>query len=291
MKKTVLALTMAASVLALSACSNTSTEDEVIVKSKAGNVTKTEFYEELLKNPASEQALQLMVLEKVLEDKYEVTDKQVQQEIDNMKEKLGESFEAYIAQQGQTEESLKDILYLNMLQEAALTDGVEVTDEEVEKHAEMMNTELNARHVLVADEKTALEVKKKLEAGEDFAKVAKEYSTEPAAQESGGDLGWFGHDKMVPEFWEGAYALDLKKISEPIQSQHGYHVVEVTEKRQVEEKNMTDKEAARKDLQLKKADPSTIIEKISKIMKDADVKVEDQDLKSALDIFLVEPKK
>jgi foldase protein PrsA len=291
MKKTILALTMAASVLALSACSDNKASDEVLVKSKVGNVTQSELYNEM-KDAQGEQTLQLLVLEKVLDAKYKVSEKQVDAEIKNMKEQLGENFEAYIAQQGQTEKSLKKVLRLNLLQEAALTDGVEVTDAEIEKRIEMMNTELNAKHVLVADEETALKVKKELEGGADFTAVAKKYSTEPAAQESGGDLGWFGYGKMVKEFWEGAYALEVNAISEPVQSEHGFHIIKVTEKRTIEAKELTkeDKEKISKEIQLEKADPSTIIPKVSKIMKDADVIVEDKDLKSALDIFLEEPK-
>ncbi|MBO0602277.1 peptidylprolyl isomerase [Sporosarcina sp. E16_3] len=290
MKKTILALTMAASVLALSACSDKNAGDEVLVKSKAGNVTQSELYNEM-KHAQGEKTLQLLVLEKVLDAKYKISDKQVDAIVNDMKEQLGEGFDAYIAQEGHTEESLRKILRINLLQEAALTDGVEVTDKEIEERIKMMNTELNAKHVLVADEETALKVKKELEGGADFAEVAKKYSTEPAAKESGGDLGWFGYGKMVKEFWEGAYALDVNAISEPVQSEHGFHVIKVTEKRNIEAKEMTkeEKEKLTKEIQLEKADPSTIIPKIAKLMKDADVKVEDKDLKSALDVFLVEP--
>lgn len=290
MKKTILALTMAASVLALSACSDKNAGDEVLVKSKAGNVTQSELYNEM-KHAQGEKTLQLLVLEKVLDAKYKISDKQVDAIVNDMKEQLGEGFDAYIAQEGHTEESLRKILRINLLQEAALTDGVEVTDKEIEERIKMMATELNAKHVLVADEETALKVKKELEGGADFAEVAKKYSTEPAAKESGGDLGWFGYGKMVKEFWEGAYALDVNAISEPVQSEHGFHVIKVTEKRNIEAKEMTkeEKEKLTKEIQLEKADPSTIIPKIAKLMKDADVKVEDKDLKSALDVFLVEP--
>lgn len=291
MKKTILALTMAASVLALSACSDKSAVDEVLVKSKAGNVTQSELYNEM-KDAQGEKTLQLLVLEKVLDAKYKISDKQVDTAVNDMKEQLGEGFDAYIAQQGHTEESLRKILRINMLQEAALADGIEVTDKEFEERVKMMATELNAKHVLVADEETALKVKKELEGGADFAEVAKKYSTEPAAKESGGDLGWFGYGKMVKEFWEGAYALEVNAISEPIQSEHGFHIIKVTEKRNIEAKKMTkeEKEKLTKEIQLEKADPSTIIPKIAKLMKEADVKVEDKDLKSALDVFLVEPK-
>ncbi|MBE1554909.1 peptidylprolyl isomerase [Sporosarcina limicola] len=289
MKKTMLAFTMAASVLALSACNNNSADDAVLVKSKAGNVTKNELYEEM-KSAAGEQTLQILVLEKVLNAKYKISDKQVEAEVNKAKEQLGESFEPYLAQQKQTEDSFRKGLRLDMLQKAALTDGIEVTDEEFDKRIEEMNTEINAKHVLVADEKTALEVKKKLEGGEDFAKIAKEYSTDPGSKDTGGKLDWFGYGKMVKEFWDAAYVLELNKISEPIRSQNGFHIIQVTEKRKVEAKELTkdEQETVRNELKLDKADTSTLLEKVTKLMKDADVKVEDKDLKSALDMFLKE---
>ncbi len=287
MKKTILAVTMAASVLALSACSDKNADEDILVKSKAGNVTKSELYNEM-KEAQGEQTLQLLVLEKVLEDKYKVSDKDVSAEIQNMKDQLGDQFDAYIAQQGQTEDSLKKVVRLNLLQEAALSDGIEVTDEEIAQVTEWKNTELNARHVLVADEETANEVKKKLADGADFAKIAKEYSTEELAQTSGGDLGWFGYGQMDPAFQKAAYELKENTISEPVQSSHGFHIIEVTEKRELKEGKVTDKDkdAIRKEIQLEKVDQSEIIAKISKLMKKADVKVQDKDLKSALDIFL-----
>lgn len=282
MRKTILALTMAASVLALSACSD---KEEVIVSSKAGDITKNDLYTEM-KDTVGEQALQQMVIEKVLDAKYDVSDETVNKEFEKEKEKIGDNFDQYLAQQGQTEESLKKILRFNLLTDAALADGIEVTDEELEKRAEMMNTELNARHVLVADEETALEVKKKLEDGADFAEIAKEYSTEEAAQVSGGDLGWFGYGGMVEEFQNGAYALELNTISAPVQSGHGFHIIEVTDKRDIEGDKVTvEDESVRQSIALEKVDQSTIVDKIAALLKEADVKIKDEDLKSALAMF------
>ena len=84
----------------------------------------------------------------------------------------------------------------------------------------------------------------------------------------------------------------MNEISEPVQSEHGFHIIKVTEKRDIEAKEMTkeEKEKLTKEIQLEKADPTTIISKITKLMKDADVKVKDKDLKTALDVFLEEPK-
>lgn len=288
MKKSVLTLTLAASVLALSACNgNEAADSEVLATSKVGEVTKEELYQEM-KTSVGKQALQVLLIEKVLNSEFEVSDKEIKAQFDSEKEQMGEGFDQYLAQQGQTEESYKKYIKLNLLQEKALTEGVEVTDEEVKKQYENMKTELNARHVLVADEETAKEVKSKLDGGADFAAVAKEYSTEPAAQESGGELGWFTPDKMVKEFSDAALALEVDQISEPVKSEFGFHIIQVTEKREVEmEATLEEKsDEIRKQLLMAKADQSTLLPKVSKLMKDADIKIKDEDLKDALDQIL-----
>ncbi|REB04721.1 foldase [Sporosarcina sp. BI001-red] len=286
MKKTVLSLTLAASVLALSACSGNASDDEAIVTSKDGNITKSEFYQEM-KDSVGEQALQMMVIEKVLESKYDVSDKDVQAEYDDVKKQLGDNFDQYLAQQQQTADGFKKAIKLNKLQEAALTDGIKVSDDELNKYLEQKNTELKASHILVADEETAKEVKKKVDAGGDFAKLAKEYSTEEAAQESGGELGWFGEGKMVQEFWDAAIEMKKGTISEPVKSEFGYHIIKLEDTRKVDDKepSKADKEKAKQELKLTKADTSTIVDKVAKLMKDADVKVKDKDLKASLDMF------
>jgi len=290
MRKTVLALTISASILALSACSDKNAGDEVLVTSKAGDITKSELYEDM-KNEIGEQKLQLLVIEKVLSDKYKVTDKEIDSEYKKTEEQLGESFEQSLAQEGLTPESYKDVLRLNALQEKALIDGVELTDEEIAERVKLMNTEVSAQHVLVADEETALEVKKKIDGGADFAEIAKEYSTEPKAQESGGDLGWFGYGTMLPEFQDAAFSLELNKTSEPVQTQEGFHIIKVTDKREIkEDKVAKDDKDVQKALLIEKADPNTIVEKIAKLMKEADVSVKDADLKESLAMFLQDEK-
>lgn len=286
MKKTVLSVTLAASVLALSACSGSTSDDEAVVTSKEGDITKTEFYQEM-KDSVGEQALQMMVIEKVLDAKYDVSDKEVQAEFDDVKEELGDNFDQYLAQQQQTAEGFKNAIKLNKLQEAALIEDVEVTDEELEQFLEEKNTEVKASHILVEDEETANEVKKKADAGDDFAKLAGEYSTEEGAKESGGDLGWFGEGKMVPEFWEAAKGMEKGAISEPVQSEFGFHIIKLEDKRKADDKEPTkeEKEKAKDELKLAKADTSIIVEKVGKLIKEADVDVKDKDLKSALDMF------
>ena len=83
-----------------------------------------------------------------------------------------------------------------------------------------------ARHILVTDPVVAQEVLDRLEAGEDFASLAAEVSTDGSAS-NGGDLGWFSRDMMVAEFSSAAFDLEIGEISPVVQSQFGYHIIQL----------------------------------------------------------------
>jgi parvulin-like peptidyl-prolyl isomerase len=91
--------------------------------------------------------------------------------------------------------------------------------------------EVHARHVLVKTEDEAKAVLADIKKGTDFAEVAKAKSTEPGAAQSGGDLGYFTKEQMVPEFAEAAFKLDKGKVSEPVKTQFGWHIIKVEDKR------------------------------------------------------------
>jgi len=90
--------------------------------------------------------------------------------------------------------------------------------------------EVRARHILVETEAEAKQVEDELKKGADFAELAKKKSKDPGAAE-GGDLGFFSKDQMVPEFSAVAFALEPGKISDPVKSQFGWHIIKVEEKR------------------------------------------------------------
>jgi peptidyl-prolyl cis-trans isomerase C len=93
--------------------------------------------------------------------------------------------------------------------------------------------EVHARHILVKTKEDAEAIIKDLDAGGDFQKIASEKTDDPSGKDSGGDLGWFGPGQMVPEFENAAFALEPGSYSkEPVQSQFGWHVILVEEKRE-----------------------------------------------------------
>ncbi|MBI3701197.1 MAG: peptidylprolyl isomerase [Afipia sp.] len=113
---------------------------------------------------------------------------------------------------------------------AALTDDAmkKVYDDAIKQTAG--EKEVHARHILLPTEEEAKAVKAELDKGADFAELAKKKSKDPGAAD-GGDLGFFTKEQMVPEFSAVAFALEPGKISDPVKSQFGWHIIKVEEKR------------------------------------------------------------
>ncbi|AZZ99406.1 MULTISPECIES: peptidylprolyl isomerase [Pseudoalteromonas] len=85
----------------------------------------------------------------------------------------------------------------------------------------------SARHILVDNEAQCLELKQRIASGEDFADIAKQYSSCPSGQD-GGELGEFGPGMMVPEFDKVVFSAPINEVQGPVQTQFGYHLLEVT---------------------------------------------------------------
>ena len=93
-----------------------------------------------------------------------------------------------------------------------------------------MVNEVKASHILVKTQMEAQKVSGKLASGSDFANMAKKFSKCPSGR-NGGDLGYFGKGKMVPAFEEAAFEMEIGEISKPVETQFGYHIIMVTDKR------------------------------------------------------------
>lgn len=161
----------------------------------------------------------------------------------------------------------------------------QVTDEAVRARydKEIANTppvnEIKASHILVKTEEEARAIIKALDEGADFAELAKEKSTDGAAA-NGGDLGFFGPGRMVPEFEKAAFALEVGAYSkEPVQTQFGYHVIMVTDKRVQQPPAFEQVKDQVRSLLFREL----YFEAVSKLREGAEIEISDPALKEALE--------
>ncbi|MCG0589786.1 peptidylprolyl isomerase [Bacillus velezensis] len=271
MKKIAIAAITATSVLALSACS--SGDNDVIAKTDAGNVTKGELYTNM-KKTAGASVLTQLVQEKVLAKKYKVSDKEIDNKLKEYKTQLGDQYSSLKQQYG--EDYLKDQVKYELLAQKAAKDNIKVTDSDTKEYYDGLKGKIRASHILVADKKTADEVEKKLKKGEKFETLAKEYSTD-SSKDNGGDLGWFDKKSMDETFSKAAFGLKVGQVSDPVKTKFGYHIIKKTEERG--KYDDMKKELKEEVLKQKLNDNSAVQAAIQKVMKKADVKVEDKDLK------------
>lgn len=115
---------------------------------------------------------------------------------------------------------------------SAVTDEMVETEYNEEYLARPLAIEYNASHILVEDEDTAKQIAADIRAGADFAEMAKEKSTGPSGP-GGGTLGWFGRGAMVPEFDIAVSNMDVGGVSDPVQTQFGWHVIKLNETRKI----------------------------------------------------------
>jgi parvulin-like peptidyl-prolyl isomerase len=104
--------------------------------------------------------------------------------------------------------------------------------DEIAKDTPRTEEQAWARHILVDSAGIAKTVEALLAHGTDFADAAKEFSKDTGSGVNGGDLGWFGKGAMVPEFEQAVFSQDIGAIGEPVQSQFGYHIVQVIDRQE-----------------------------------------------------------
>jgi len=217
--------------------------DETVATVGDEKITKDELYEVLVQS-AGKEALTAMIDDKVValelkKEKISISDKEVDAELAIYIENAGgqEAFDAALKQNTMTEKEFKENIVDYLSIRKIIEPRIEITDEDIkayfEENKESFNEEeqVAASHILVEDEATAKKVAKKLADGEDFAALAKEFSTDTMSAESGGELGFFPRGKMVAEFEEAAFSMKVDAISDPVKTEHGYHIILVTDKK------------------------------------------------------------
>lgn len=175
--------------------------------------------------------------------------------------------EAFIKKQLETE------AYLNLFKTQALEElGFDET--RLEEVYEDTVVNVRARHILVEDEETLKEVQEKLEAGETFEALAEAYSIDTGSAVQGGDLGYFARGIMVPEFEAAAFDSPVGVVTEPVETDFGYHLILVEDKKtlgelaeEMDENQLeAQKEAIRNNLM-----ESKVVEKIDALVEAAEI--------------------
>ncbi|WFA09919.1 peptidylprolyl isomerase [Tissierella sp. Yu-01] len=243
MKKTLVVAIIMIFTLSITAC----TQEEIVAKVNDKEITKTEFYDQLV-TQSGDQVLNALISEKIIEleiekQNIELTDEEIEAEFAEMKEYYGgeEEFNDALTYFGYNLEDIKQNIVINLQLEKLLEPYIEITEDEMKNYFDTNKSYLNeeeqvkASHILVETKEEADEVKTKLDGGADFADLAKEYSKDTANSSMGGDLGYFGKGKMVAPFEEVAFALGINEISDPVKTDFGYHIIKVEDHKEAKE--------------------------------------------------------
>jgi len=198
-----------------------------------GNTMGSYYKDALLDN----MILEIIMVEAAEKDGITLSDEDITAELEKFKVNFqtDDEYTQFLEKNGMTEEYLKEALKKESIINqylAAKIENLQPTDAELETIFNDLKTnqKIKARHILVATEEEAKAAIERLNKGEKFEDLAKELSIDTASGAKGGDLDYFAYTDMVQPFSEKAFSMEIGDVSEPVQSEYGYHIIEVTDK-------------------------------------------------------------
>lgn len=252
--------TLAVATLLLTGCGKEAKldDDKTAVKLDGIKITATDYYNEIKESNISK--LVEMIDHQLFDEEYPATDEEdedVKSQIDQIKESYSDeaTFNSVIQQYFgvSTEDELEDLLRLEYKRNEAVVDHIEddLTKEEIEEYYdENIIGDIKASHILItpdttedasseeqqeAEEKAlrkANRIVEKLDNGEDFAELAKQYSDDEATKDNGGDLGYFNTDDMDENFMDAVKELKKNEYTgNPVKTEYGYHIILKTDQK------------------------------------------------------------
>ncbi len=244
-------------ILPITAC--TPSEEDVVAKINERTVTYGQFsnYYLLLtgtkpdsgENNAEIKQLKSEVLDKIVEleimkdylnqNNIQIDTEEMEMQYNAYQDSIKENDDAqkFLKENGISDEFLKQVISDQFYVEKfsnTIIEEIEDPETEVQEYYnnnkdDFFLDQVRASHILVKTEEEAQEIQQKLKSGESFEELAKEYSIDGSAQ-SGGDLEYFSKGRMVKPFEDAAFALEVGEISDIVQTQHGYHIIKLTDK-------------------------------------------------------------
>ncbi len=255
---------------------------------------------ERLYNTAVERLVEQQLLVKAAEDAgVTVSDDEIQSNVSQLQMMAGgaEAFQKLLDENNATQEDVVRDMRTNLLLkeyfDQVVNQNPDITDAEVQKFYEEHQAdygpqpEVHARHILVRTDPGMDDMAKaaarqkindalaRIEAGEDFAVVAKEVSEDPTTAASGGDLQWFGRGQMVAPFDSAAFALEPGEVSGVVETQFGYHVLKTEDKRMAPAKTLQEVEGGIRNFLAQQKAQNQFRAVIDSLKAKADIEIKD----------------
>lgn len=219
---------------------------QLLLQTEAGQNLMNEYRKAKLDGLITSELLKMEAKDRNIELSQEEKDQMFNQQLNNIKSSNNmndEQLLSALSQQGISSldeykkvflENNNDNLLVNKLMQE-ITADITISDEKAEEYYNNNKSkyehqkQVNASHILVNDEETANEVINKINNGEDFAKLAEEYSEGPSASD-GGKIGFFQKGDMVAPFEEKAFAMEVGEITdEAVKTDYGYHIIKIND--------------------------------------------------------------
>jgi foldase protein PrsA len=259
---------------------------EVLATVNGEEITRNELYDAMFTNGGKEILERLITNRLILQEakklKISVSEEDIDTEIGKVIKENFYGAEDYfyqaLEQYGITEDALRDDLKIELLLRKIVRDQITVTEEDTREYfienQYLFNTpeQVEARHILVETRDEAEEIIQLLDEGQDFSELAKEHSIDTVSAQQGGNLGFFQRGEMVAEFEEVAFNLAVGSRSGPVETTHGFHIIEVLNRREAHEATFDEVKEAAEEKLLEKLVYEKMEEQINRLREEADIK-------------------
>jgi len=259
-KKRVYQILLVAIILLATAIMAGCQKEEIVASVGDKKITKDELYERLVKQNGK-QVLDTLITEKIIDlevekQKVVVSEEDIENEMKKIIDYYGgeDSFNQALKSAGYSIDTVKEDIKKNVEVKKLLEPSITITEDEMKQHFEdnkemfAQEEQVKASHILVDSLEKAQEVKNKLSTGEEFAKLAQEYSLDNSNKDKGGELGYVVKGQMVPEFEEAVFSLGVGEISDSVKTEFGYHIIKVEEVKEAKEANYEESKDEIKDI-------------------------------------------
>lgn len=228
----------------LAGCSGEKVENDVLATVGDTEILYTDLADQLIELQGKD-TLETMITNEIVKQeaekaKVEVSEEDIDTEYENYINYYGgeESFNSMLQMYGMTADDIRKDIENSLLTEKVIASTIEVKDDELKTYFDEnaanyeTSAEVAAKHILVETEEDAKSVLDRLNKGEEWDALAAEMSTDTSNKDKGGDLGFIGEGVMVEAFQTAAFAQEVGTISEPVQTDYGFHIINVYDKKE-----------------------------------------------------------